>query len=101
MRERSAHAENREGGRESSRGARALEGSLLSRPRFGPGDLTASARALWDCFMLLLSRETEPHSSMLTEPELPQECNRYVPRAAADAGEGRTRRHFFLCVTER
>ena len=28
--------------------------------------------------MLLLSRETDPYSSMLTEPELPQECNRYV-----------------------
>ena len=29
--------------------------------------------------MLLLTRETDPYSSMLTEPELPQECNRYVP----------------------
>uniref|UniRef100_A0A3B3CYB8 SRY-box transcription factor 5 n=1 Tax=Oryzias melastigma TaxID=30732 RepID=A0A3B3CYB8_ORYME len=33
--------------------------------------------------MLLLSRETEPHSSMLTEPELPQECNRMSSKRPA------------------
>ncbi|XP_034019542.1 transcription factor SOX-5 isoform X2 [Thalassophryne amazonica] len=33
--------------------------------------------------MLLLSRETEPYSSMLTEPELPQECNRMSSKRPA------------------
>ncbi|XP_037551817.1 transcription factor SOX-5 isoform X2 [Nematolebias whitei] len=33
--------------------------------------------------MLLLSRETDPYSSMLTEPELPQECNRMSSKRPA------------------
>ncbi|XP_077450337.1 transcription factor SOX-5 isoform X5 [Stigmatopora argus] len=33
--------------------------------------------------MLLLLRETEPYSSMLTEPELPQECNRMSSKRPA------------------
>ncbi|CAJ1054398.1 transcription factor SOX-5 isoform X7 [Xyrichtys novacula] len=37
--------------------------------------------------LLLLSRETDPYSSMLTEPELPQECNRmYSKRPASPYG---------------
>ncbi|XP_072311117.1 transcription factor SOX-5 isoform X7 [Eucyclogobius newberryi] len=33
--------------------------------------------------MLLLRRETDPYSSMLTEPELPQECNRMSSKRPA------------------
>ncbi|XP_033844851.1 transcription factor SOX-5 isoform X1 [Periophthalmus magnuspinnatus] len=33
--------------------------------------------------MLLLTRETDPYSSMLTEPELPQECNRMSSKRPA------------------
>ncbi|KAM4569441.1 transcription factor SOX-5 isoform 3-T3 [Odontesthes bonariensis] len=33
--------------------------------------------------MLFLSRETDPYSSMLTEPELPQECNRMSSKRPA------------------
>ncbi|XP_077356208.1 transcription factor SOX-5 isoform X2 [Festucalex cinctus] len=33
--------------------------------------------------MLLLSREADPYSSMLTEPELPQECNRMSSKRPA------------------
>ncbi|XP_059181526.1 transcription factor SOX-5 isoform X4 [Centropristis striata] len=33
--------------------------------------------------MLLLTRETNPYSSMLTEPELPQECNRMSSKRPA------------------
>nr|XP_033968393.1 transcription factor Sox-5-like [Pseudochaenichthys georgianus] len=33
--------------------------------------------------MLLLTRATDPHSSMLTEPELPQECNRMSSKRPA------------------
>ncbi|XP_078098651.1 transcription factor SOX-5 isoform X2 [Sander vitreus] len=33
--------------------------------------------------MLLLTRDTDPYSSMLTEPELPQECNRMSSKRPA------------------
>ncbi|XP_077565783.1 transcription factor SOX-5 isoform X2 [Stigmatopora nigra] len=64
------------------------EGSLLSRLVLR-GDLSkhnlrpVELSIFWDCFMLLLLRETDPYSSMLTEPELPQECNRMSSKRPA------------------
>lgn len=49
--------------------------------------------------MLLLSRETDTYSSMLTEPELPQECNRYVTLSLSAHTDDK-RRRTGLCGTD-